>query len=517
MKNKLQKVSLRSPRLMNAGSTDFPAGSGLNTDSELVKLSKMIKETQRFYILLSMFTISTSILNYPFQKYLSIRGVAQSEIEQLRGLLFYPWMVKPLFAYFGDAFRPFKYRVKGYVFLLCPLIAGLSAANALFFEQTTFVIASTAVIVVCLVTVDTLAQGLTVMALDFENRYYFLTNVGNPQGKGDWKTDSYVTKESAPKLHSGSCPTEYTQAEDEAVSKSHPKPSYIKNFAIYTFFQSISRAVYLLIAFSTESEQQYKYINLGIAVFALAVLLYSMSFEELRQAQWMRSRDSNLPRVPLSQILVRALGGGRWLLLTFMTLTLCNPLNYLHEFMLAVLRDDYGFSSFYISAAVFTAGLLICCTIAYFTRNKAHLSFRGYFLAAVVSIAVMTLAGLGIELRAFEPSLPTNYAYVATGFFAHDLVPILARFSFVEHFVRGTPLNTFQFVFVNSLTALVNAAQYCSYLVFDHLKGAFGITVAGYASLYKLLLLNSAILLAVVLAYFSIKCAKPQLFTLPHL
>jgi hypothetical protein len=133
--------------------------SRVDGDEDMTETSKLVSSYKVLYMIVGGYAIMTSLLHYPFQKYLKSHGVDEDEISSYRLIFYIPWIIKPIYAILGDLLYPMRYRTKGWIVLLCCT----NILAALYFIATDNVdsaIYSTVLIINNLVFLESIGQAL---------------------------------------------------------------------------------------------------------------------------------------------------------------------------------------------------------------------------------------------------------------------------------------------------------------------------------------------------------------------
>lgn len=73
----------------------------------------------------------TCLLDYPFMDFATAR--VPTSAQKYASLLYFPWIMKPLYGFLADILAPFYYKIKGYVLILglLNLLIALATAGSL--------------------------------------------------------------------------------------------------------------------------------------------------------------------------------------------------------------------------------------------------------------------------------------------------------------------------------------------------------------------------------------------------
>jgi hypothetical protein len=81
--------------------------------------------------LFAVYTTMTCLLDYPFMDFATAR--VPNSAQKYASLLYFPWMMKPLYGFLADVVAPFYFKIKGYVVIigLLNLLLALVTAGSL--------------------------------------------------------------------------------------------------------------------------------------------------------------------------------------------------------------------------------------------------------------------------------------------------------------------------------------------------------------------------------------------------
>ena len=150
------------------------SGGQLDFNDDIKQMKHMAMRYKLLYISLAIYSIMTTLLNYPFQEYMKSKGFSDDRIHTIRLLFYIPWILKPGLAAVGDLIYPFKYRFWGWIVTLVVFNIVLTLLSLVFIDSVVLTVIATTSIIFTLTFFDAIGQGITVLTVDLEQRLKLL-------------------------------------------------------------------------------------------------------------------------------------------------------------------------------------------------------------------------------------------------------------------------------------------------------------------------------------------------------
>lgn len=424
--------------------------SFLNVKSSHKKLQRNIRQYNILYVALGLMAMLTALMNYPFQKYLEKNGYSENDINSLRFISFFPWLIKPVFGLLGDYIFPFKLKYRGWILVVSFIGISFLAVSLFLKDDSTFVIITTTVVISCLVHLDTLAQGLTTIAVYFDKRRYKI------------ETETLVLDSEQTSTQDNSSPY------SERKTGSRYIPTYTFYFGIYTVFNTLGKAVFSSTAFLTAGQND-QYYTIRLVVMIAFILMIPMAFvhEELSQVGWAQNKEGFMRNTKvMAQNSKALLGKDSWpsvVGILFVIATIVgNPLNYFNETVIYRLITDMKVcTSTQASIALIIGGIIASSIYTCIAIRFASTSIDFYALSCMCLMIANCMSAIIFANQYFCDSAVFRYFVLFLSQFTQLFIPNTCRIALVDLIMRRLPASSVNgsLTFIAILTLFVNISQ----------------------------------------------------------
>ena len=425
--------------------------SALDFKADLDLVEEQYKSYKAVYMILGGYSITTSLLNYPFQSYLKQNNYNADDINRWRIILFIPWMIKPLMGLLADVVCPFRYKLRGWIYLctatnLC--FGSLALSNR---DKPTLVCVVTAVIVFSNVMLETVAQGAAIFSVDLDRRR---NRVGESLGEEQRKSEGTNSRSHQP----------------EGSTQVLRAPTFIRNFGTYSLISASSRSACLVIAFWVGDADCYHWLILAEMILTVLVSISTLFTHELKTTRWYKSKEvvsqsfGDLKRA-LRIVFVYNFWRSMLVIMVMIMLTL-NPANYYNELFLDRMNGNSLMT--YQLAAISTAicGCLVIVSFGVLVYLNERLGIGSFVTFSAVLLVVNCVLTIPIQAQTgYQDSIVTLHTWVAISSYVQAMVSNLNRMCLVCLFMRPLENCSFGLIYVNSLTTIINTSQYFSKVI----------------------------------------------------
>ena len=384
------------------------AGSKLSPEfykRESSQLERQIRNYKLYYCFVAAYCSLGKLFALPMQlvAITSARNGEKAEHSQNVMMLFrvilltgFPWILKPLFAWYCDRFFPFRYRIKGYALVIS--ILNISIMSTVHFTSSVRVFEiAVEIYLFTIVILDTIAQGMMTATISLERRllekiYPFtpirrrrysqetikLVDIAikekpkeEPESSNSSETLNRGSK--LPSIYSVQKPTddewhiesskslrdqpesETRAIQTEVIGRQGVKkldfiwePSYTSNYALYLAAYYFFGYAFTFVGYNSfikllqdqdkvtlqdlERHNPPVLISIGCSV---VLLVYSITFKELRKGSWFNDAPT---RIDLKGMLRMLFRGRPSLLVSIMLVIGMNPLNFIFEKVMLACR-----------------------------------------------------------------------------------------------------------------------------------------------------------------------------------
>ena len=384
------------------------AGSKLSPEfykRESSQLERQIRNYKLYYCFVAAYCSLGKLFALPMQlvAITSARNGEKAEHSQNVMMLFrvilltgFPWILKPLFAWYCDRFFPFRYRIKGYALVIS--ILNIIIMSTVHFTSSVRVFEiAVEIYLFTIVILDTIAQGMMTATISLERRllekiYPFtpirrrrysqetikLVDIAikekpkeEPESSNSSETLNRGSK--LPSIYSVQKPTddewhiesskslrdqpesETRAIQTEVIGRQGVKkldfiwePSYTSNYALYLAAYYFFGYAFTFVGYNSfikllqdqdkvtlqdlERHNPPVLISIGCSV---VLLVYSITFKELRKGSWFNDAPT---RIDLKGMLRMLFRGRPSLLVSIMLVIGMNPLNFIFEKVMLACR-----------------------------------------------------------------------------------------------------------------------------------------------------------------------------------
>lgn len=425
--------------------------SALDFKADLDLVEEQYKSYKAVYMILGGYSITTSLLNYPFQSYLKQNNYNADDINRWRIILFIPWMIKPLMGLLADVVCPFRYKLRGWIYLCTAInlfFGTLALSNK---DNPTLVCVVTAVIVFSNVMLDTVAQGAAIFSVDLDRRR---NRVGESLGEEQRKSEGTNSRSHQP----------------EGSTQVLRAPTFIRNFGTYSLISASSRSACLVIAFWVGDSNCYHWLILAEMILTVLVSVSTLFTHELKTTRWYKSKEvvsqsfGDLKRA-LRIVFVYNFWRSMLVIMVMIMLTL-NPANYYNELFLDRMNGNSLMT--YQLAAISTAvcGCLVIISFGVLVYLNERLGIGSFVAFSSVLLVVNCVLTIPIQAQTgYQDSIVTLHTWVAISSYVQAMVSNLNRMCLVCLFMRPLENCSFGLIYVNSLTTIINTSQYFSKVI----------------------------------------------------
>lgn len=437
-------------------------GSIVDNKTDLTMVSGQITEYRRLYTALGAYAIVTSLVDYPLQQWLWANGMDKDTVEAVRLLFYLPWMFKLFMAVLGDVVFLFRYKIRGWVYILGTTNATVALLAVIFSLGVWPMIIVVVLLITNMAFLDTIAQGTTAMVVELERRKFSLQNPGSKVRN---------------KLDEGEFVI-YAETEEPSDSnKSKPVkdyiPTYAFNYGIYTCVTTFFRGIYTTFAYASFTDNQFIPILGGIGIMSIAVISLAFWTEELQQTGWIRSKKSQKEGWKSFKMALKAITGqGRWipngLLMIVLTIMSLNPINYLNETMVKTVLDKNGTRHYpgqrlmtedQISIGTAVAGGMATILFFIILRSFKLIGLGFYLMVPTLFLYINSGMAFYFDKEYKFDSMYALYTYITYSHFVQSVVCSFCRLCVVDLFMRPIPGDSFQLILVSLLTTMANLGQ----------------------------------------------------------
>lgn len=430
-------------------------------DKEIKALEYKIFSYQLTYSLIAVYVGTFRMYTIPLTIVLGARTSTNESYPVLKYVLAQvfitiPWFFKPVFGYLSDKIFPFKYRIKGYCWII--LTINFVTMICLYFirDGTLFqyVIISLLFSVVFL---DTIAQGMTTITISMQKRLYNMRNPFRPSDANANERNSSGIMEAQP--------TEVVQLE---LSKN--ELNYMDNISLYLLvsytFNYVWNFIGLYLYLNLLNKGQIptvldlNVVNIPIAIsisFCIILLALTLFFEELKQTSWINKKQQ---KKNARWILRTVFYSRESALLVVALLFNINPLNYMYMMIISKFVE-FKFGLFYtVSPILIAGGLVFILIFAIWSHTVWMTTFK--YIAVIIAANILDMISIWMFSYSSENAeyggSTLFYFYSTTSSFSCESIGAISKLLVIQKFLRRSPPGCEVF-YINLLTAIVSAAR----------------------------------------------------------
>ena len=501
-----------------------PLSSHIDFDADIQSINQDIKRYRALYFSIGTYSGTFTLLQFGFVRFLrwSIdrRDLVDLKVTIIRSTIFLvPWIFQPVFGYISDVFFPFFRRFKGYAITLGILSILATGINILTnqFSSLNWEITLCFFQVVCLIWVDSLAQGMIMVALRFEARKDQLLSQNSEEIDRQYKALDSMS--------------------DTTLGLVIGKPvrisfKYAKSFGYFTAWITLVRgifefiAAFMFVVTSTESSDPTylkKYIQMVYIItlpFLGIMVLCFIFIQELRQ-------QTLISRKKIGSIfgfIKRVSPAYPWAILGLAISVVVNPSNTHYGCFATILRQVYLdddpelLTTLYIApiiAGIILVGM-ISSSITFCKSKRASLYLLLQILIQIVNQGGMYYIWLFDRNQIVSPPwllmVLFTIAYVAE--LGTLSLPLLAV---IENSIHRIPEDHEAFA-VNLMSGLIFFGWVACNIITNSLRAAFNIQQYNYDQLNYYTTVTLVYTLGTIV-WFAIAYCKQMLDapTLPHI
>lgn len=467
-----------------------PLSSHIDFNADIQSLTQDIKRYRALYFSIGTYSGTFSLLHFGFVRFLrwSIdrRDLVDLKVTVIRSTVFLlPWIFQPVFGYVSDVFFPFFRRFKGYAIVLGSLSIIATGINIFTSQGATldWQIALCFFQVVCLVWVNSLAQGMIMVAVRFEaRRDQLLARNLDPIDR------QYGTSDSV---------NDTTMAFMSGRSSVRLSFKYAKSFGYFTAWVTLLRGIFefigafMFVVTTTESSdpayltKYIKVIHIVALPFLMIMVLCFIFIQELRQQTLFSKKQIG----SIFKFFKRVSPASPWAILGMGMCLVINPSNTHYSCLAAILRKVYLYdqpellTTLYIApifAGILATAAIICC-ITFCTLKRASL----YFLLQII-IQLLNQGGM-YYIWLFDRNNLTSPPWLLMVLFTISYVAELGTLSLpllavIENTIHRIPVDHEAFA-VNLMGGLMIIGWVACNIITNSLRAVFSIEQYDYEKL----------------------------------